>query len=314
MKFTYSQVSGDCTYFDCRRLATLLRSNRLTSVPIGIPISNCDVLIDEDPKISDGGELYVSGDCLSAGYFSESSPMQLKSLDCVTLHQEYKDQAPCTYYRTKDLVRKLETGDFIFLGRRDRTVKVNGIRINLEEIENTFREHKDVADVAVVSIYKDLDSIAHIGAYIVTKESGVYCNTHCLHDGGVNECQSLGMYFRNWLVEMLPKIMVPNLYFFMESLPKSATGKVDYTLLERKTVRYVHARQKCSNGTDGPSFIQLIKQVILFSILVKATILKFRNPCLILVTMLEHSKVGLTVSNKICLCRKRNVMFTVVLC
>lgn len=36
------KVSGDCTYFDCKRLPMILETETLTSVPIGIPIAGCD--------------------------------------------------------------------------------------------------------------------------------------------------------------------------------------------------------------------------------------------------------------------------------
>src|SRR5919198_1444096 len=53
------------------------------------------------------------------------------------------------FYRTGDLAVWSEEGQLEFLGRIDAQVKLNGLRIELEEIESVLRLHPEVAAAAV---------------------------------------------------------------------------------------------------------------------------------------------------------------------
>ncbi|MDC2961486.1 amino acid adenylation domain-containing protein, partial [Streptomyces gilvifuscus] len=53
-------------------------------------------------------------------------------------------------YRSGDLVRLTADGELEFLGRIDQQVKLNGFRIEPDEIASVLREHPGVQDVAVV--------------------------------------------------------------------------------------------------------------------------------------------------------------------
>ncbi|KAI3958977.1 hypothetical protein MKX01_023653 [Papaver californicum] len=64
-----TEVSGDCTYFNCRRLPMILETEVLSSVPIGIPIANYDVVLVGDPNVASEGKIYVGGLCTSIGNF-----------------------------------------------------------------------------------------------------------------------------------------------------------------------------------------------------------------------------------------------------
>ncbi|WOH14527.1 hypothetical protein DCAR_0934046 [Daucus carota subsp. sativus] len=212
-----TEVTGDCTYFDCQRLPSILESEELSTVPIGIPISESDVyLFGED--ISSEGEIYVSGVCIACGYLGDST---INLLDYVKLGEESLFDISSVglesryFYKTGDFARRLKSGDLVFLGRKDRLVKVNGHRISLEEIENILREHHNVIDAAVILREPGEDPI--LEAYIVTKEK----------DGDFQVSNSI----RSWMVKKVPSAMIPSQIFCMKSLPTSSTGKVDYSLL-----------------------------------------------------------------------------------
>src|SRR6185295_9534143 len=50
-------------------------------------------------------------------------------------------------YKTGDLGRMLEDGNIELLGRRDQQVKIRGVRVELEEINNLLRGVAGVNDV-----------------------------------------------------------------------------------------------------------------------------------------------------------------------
>ncbi|KAI4356845.1 hypothetical protein L6164_000832 [Bauhinia variegata] len=168
-----TEVSGDCTYFDCKRMPLILKSEILTSVPIGLPISNCDVVLIGENGASNEGELYVGGSCISRGYYSESKLMC--DNDFVKFPGTYNCRGSVNacqshlYFRTGDLAKQLPTGDFIFLGRKDRIVKVHGHRIALEEIEDLLREYPDINDVAVIC-RNSKEDLAVLEAFIILKD------------------------------------------------------------------------------------------------------------------------------------------------
>ncbi|VFR02426.1 unnamed protein product [Cuscuta campestris] len=215
-----TEVSGDCTYFDCKNLPLILEHENLSDVPIGLPLYNCDIMLhgDGDPI---EGEICVSGLCLSAGYFKYPS---ILPLDYVELSQGYDSDSPNLrvqrYFRTGDFARKLQNGNFVFIGRKDRTVKISGQRIALEEVENVLQEHQEVADAAV--IFRNEGDISLLEAHLIMKDKSEHVDI-------------LGSIM-NWIARKLPPAMVPIRFIFAESFPTSFSGKVDYNLLASSCV------------------------------------------------------------------------------
>jgi amino acid adenylation domain-containing protein len=72
-------------------------------------------------------------------------------------------------YKTGDLGRELESGDIEVLGRIDRQVKIRGVRIELESIENVLLRHDNV-DQAVVMSGQDEQGEDYLCAYVVNKK------------------------------------------------------------------------------------------------------------------------------------------------
>ncbi|KAL4561450.1 hypothetical protein LXL04_033616 [Taraxacum kok-saghyz] len=214
-----TEVSGDCTYFDCKKLPSILETESLTTVPIGTPIPNCDVQLL-------GEEIYVSGVCTANGYLNHDI-MPLDTVNflagsafCYSIDQK-KSQSQSqsqrvVLFKTGDFAKRVGGGELVFIGRNDRTVKVNGHRVALEEVESTMRLHDDVDDVVVVLSEEDVD----LEAYVVVRK-------------GCDCVESLSFCVRFWLVEKLPVVMIPRRFFFVDSIPVScSSGKVDYMLLE----------------------------------------------------------------------------------
>ncbi|EPS71901.1 hypothetical protein M569_02857, partial [Genlisea aurea] len=235
-----SEVAGDCTYFDCKRLPMILENHELSSVPIGLPISNCDVFLAGQGAPYQG-EICVSGLCLAKGYFDYP---YLKSLSQLSLSPE--DGPTPFHFRTGDLAQKLPSGDLVFLGRKDRSIKISGQRIALEEVEDAFLDHPDVMDAAVLS--REVNGeILFLEAHVVVKNA-------------IEDHESLKFSLRNWVLGKLPQAMVPTYIVFSNGLPLTSSGKVDYATLVASTTFNREARFN-SKEISQSQLVRLIQEV-----------------------------------------------------
>ncbi|XP_022742120.1 putative acyl-activating enzyme 19 isoform X3 [Durio zibethinus] len=253
----FLQVSGDCMYFDCKRLPSILEMEKLKSVPIGLPISKCSIVLIGETGNPNEGEIYIRGICVSTGYFSENAIIPLNN---EKLHQNsickcsMEECGSQVYFRTGDFAQQLPSGDLVFLGRKDRTIKVNGQRIALEEVENTLRGHNDVMDAAVIS-HKDQGEDALFVAVVALREkekSGEMFKTS----------------IRSWMISKLPPVMVPSRFVFVESLPMSFSGKVDLSLLADSIFYHKHVQDEISD-IGGCNLIQVIKKAFCDALMVE---------------------------------------------
>jgi acyl-CoA synthetase (AMP-forming)/AMP-acid ligase II len=122
------------------------------------------------------------------------------------LQQSFEDRV----YRTGDIVKLGEDGNYFFVGRRDHMVKSRGYRIELGEIEQVLHQHERVKEAAVVTV-PDEEIGARLYAFITP------------HDGqtiAVDEVQS-------FCLARLPVYMVPEGFDIRPELPKTSTGKTD---------------------------------------------------------------------------------------
>lgn len=204
----------------------MLETERLSSVPIGLPISNCNVILVGENGEADEGEIYVGGKCMSLGYLSQSTAMPSEQDPVLFPQKSTCNESPGgqIYFRSGDFARRLQSGDLVFLGRKDRILKVNGQRVALEEIENLLREHPDVINSAVISSEGQgrLDFVL-LKAFLIVKQKNESSDT-------------VTASVRSWMVERVPSAMVPNLFFVVESFPISSTGKIDYATLASSTI------------------------------------------------------------------------------
>ncbi|XP_020114799.1 putative acyl-activating enzyme 19 isoform X2 [Ananas comosus] len=236
-----TEVSGDCTFFDCRNLPSILAVEPLSSVPIGIPISNCDVVLVGEADDHDEGEIYVGGACLFAGYFTEL--LKRKSM---------MENANTLFFKTGDFARRLSSGELVFVERKDRLIKINGQRVALDEIEENLREHPEVSDAAV-TFHESSGKFPHLIAYLVLKINEETDEEH-------KEYKDLMTSIRSWLVRKLPPVMIPSYYFRIQSLPVSFSGKIDYARLSSSEYMPMqHTIEFQSNSADD--HLQIIKKV-----------------------------------------------------
>ncbi|XP_031403762.1 putative acyl-activating enzyme 19 isoform X2 [Punica granatum] len=249
-----TEVSGDCTFFDCEKLPMLLETEALTSVPIGQPISNCDVVLVGEHDTPDQGEIHVGGLCISSGCFLNSTVVHsdfTELLHCSSLHYSDNRQRNQLFYRTGDFAQRLENGYLVFLGRKDRIVKINGQRVSLVEVENALRGHRDVLDAAVIS-QKGPEELIFLKAFLLLREME-------------NSRDVLGC-IRRWAIGKFSAVMIPHQFVFVESFPMTSSGKVDYESLAALEKMQTN---EDSNQTEDIDLLQAIKKAFLDALMIE---------------------------------------------
>ncbi len=150
------------------------------------------------------GELYISGEGLAKEYLNRPELTEERFIS----HPLFPDGK---LYRSGDLARLLENGEFEYLGRTDQQVKIRGFRIETGEIENVLLQHADVGSAIVTSFKDEKDGNAFLVAY--------YLNTTSNHIESGD--------FRNFTGKFLPDYMIPSHFIEMEEFPLTSNGKID---------------------------------------------------------------------------------------
>ncbi|NUS16381.1 MAG: amino acid adenylation domain-containing protein, partial [Streptomyces sp.] len=188
--------------------------------PIGRPVDNHQayVLDDRMRPVPPGavGELYVGGAGVARGYLGRPA----RTAECF-VPDPFRPGG--RLYATGDLARWSADADLVFLGRRDRQVKVRGQRVELGEIEAALAALPEVATAVVA----DLD--ATLTAFLVAA------------DGHRPDPDAV----RSRLAERLPSYMVPGRLVEVEQVPITASGKVDLAALA--------ARLPAAGGGPSPA-------------------------------------------------------------
>ncbi|MEV5777949.1 AMP-binding protein [Streptomyces antimycoticus] len=116
-------------------------------LPIGRPITGTRVyVLDREHRLVPPGrigELYAAGAGLATGYLGDE-------LETRRRFGRFSPDVRERLYRTGDLVRLGPDGNLLFLGRVDKQIKLNGHRIEPEEISGWLARHPSVRDAVVV--------------------------------------------------------------------------------------------------------------------------------------------------------------------
>ncbi|MGB3802272.1 MAG: amino acid adenylation domain-containing protein [Lewinella sp.] len=177
-------------------------------VPIGQAIPGYEVfLTDEGGKLVPkgvAGEICIAGKGLTAGYPNRE---QLTAEKFTQL--SLPDGRSPRVYRTGDLGVRRQDGALLFLGRRDRQVKVRGYRVELGEVSEQLIDDPAVTNAEVVVA----PSGNQLVAYVILAG-----------DTTVNDLNTR-------LRDRMPAYMVPGRIVVVEDFPRLPNGKVDLQAL-----------------------------------------------------------------------------------
>jgi D-alanine--poly(phosphoribitol) ligase subunit 1 len=202
-----TEITCNCTYYIVDR-----SFSEIELLPIGIPFPNTDVfLLNAENKLvnlDDVGEICVRGTSLALGYYNN---------DAAGIHAFCQNPLNSAYpelvYRTGDLGRYNDSGELIFLSRKDSQIKHMGHRIELGEIEVAVNA-LDFIHVACC-LYDSKKEII-----ILFYQSDNLCNKELL------------LALRDYL----PKYMLPNKLIHFEKIPMNKNAKIDRVKLREQYI------------------------------------------------------------------------------
>ena len=151
------------------------------------------------------GEVYVSGECVTRGYIGQSAQTA-----AAFLPDPFRRGA--RMYRTGDLARLDRRGDLHFHGRRDTQVKMNGVRVELGEVEVALGAQPGVT--AAVAAVRRVDGRPVLVGYVTCGK------------GAASPHEIIAA-----LRAQLPPAAVPGVVMVLDALPLTAHGKLDRAAL-----------------------------------------------------------------------------------
>ena len=171
--------------------------NRST-VPIGKELDGVQIKILDsngiEVPIGVQGEMYISGNGVAEGY-----------LNLPTINNEkflFIDGEK--YYKTGDYAKRLKDGNIEFIGRKDYQVQINGIRVELGEIEDIIL--KEIKEINMVKV--------------LYENNKLYCFYQAKKAIVPDDIKKI-------LKNFLPSYMIPNFYKQIDEFPLTINRKID---------------------------------------------------------------------------------------
>lgn len=191
----------------------LEKDKEYRDIPIGHVIANswC-FIVDSSGQLAPlgaCGELCIAGIQVGIGYWHLPERTAQSFVECPFVDNNI-DGTPVRMYHTGDLARFNEDGELVCLGRIDNQVKLRGYRVELGEIETEAMKVDGIQQA--IAMIRDINHDKHLVLYYTVDE------------GKQVEEETIDTFMRH---SKLPSYMVPEVYMFMEAMPRTPNGKVD---------------------------------------------------------------------------------------
>lgn len=213
-----------------------------TTIPIGRSLQNFRIYIINDAghqcPVGIKGEICIAGTGVGRGYLNNPE-----------LTQGFFRKDPFgaegdLMYCTGDLGAYLPDGNICFYGRSDHQVKVNGFRIELEEIEHQLECLPEIDQAAVVTVMAGAQQ--SIEAFITCKNASPDI-----------------WKIREALKARLPLYMCPSRIHVVDALPVTINGKTDRKELQAWSVSLVDVQEVVTASNDIEESVRKIWERVL---------------------------------------------------
>ena len=190
-------------------------------IPIGAPLEEVTFEI-ADPQgqpLPEGetGELLIISDNVSTGYYHRPD------LTAQRFFEKEIGGVKKAGYHTGDACY-CKDGQYYFCGRMDFQVKLNGFRIELEDVENNLMRIDNVARAVVLPVFKG-EKADHLAAFLLLEHKSELSNLR------------LSIAIKEAAKQYLPTYMIPRRILVKDSFPINTNGKVDRKALAEELVK-----------------------------------------------------------------------------
>ncbi|MDU5111025.1 MAG: D-alanine--poly(phosphoribitol) ligase subunit DltA [Clostridium sp.] len=180
-------------------------------LPIGYPMkgSIIKILDDNNNEVKDGekGEITIYSKSVSKGYYNNDEMTAKVFFNEVIDGKEYRA------YKTGDL-GYYKDGILYFCGRKDFQIKLNGFRIELEDIENNLRKVSNIKNTIVLPVYRE-QKVSHLVAFVILEE-----------ETGLSNLKNT-LKIKDELKKYIPAYMIPKNIKVVKEFPMNNNDKVD---------------------------------------------------------------------------------------
>lgn len=177
-----------------------------------IPGCEAQIVDDDGHPVRQGeiGNLLIRSDAVCAYYWNQ--------------HEKTKAMIRGHWIRTGDKYWQDEDGYYWYAGRADDMLKVSAVWVSPVEIENTMREHPAVLDAAVIG-RTNADGLTKPMVFVTMR-------------AGYEPSLQLADELKAFAAQRLSSYKLPEWIEFVDSLPKTATGKLQrFKLREQISAR-----------------------------------------------------------------------------
>ena len=209
-------------------------------VPVGYPLhGNRLAVIDENGRPTppgEIGELVVASPYVALGVWSDGA---LRPDEALRADDGGGDDKPSRrLFRTGDLVRQRPDGLLERHGRKDRQVKIRGVRVELDGVEAALRQHRHVRDAGAL-VRKGADGDATLVAYLTPQDGAP--------ESLLDEVREM--------MRAAPPAMRPGRLYLADEIPRLPGSKLDLralAALDEARIESDHARAAAAAG-PGPA-------------------------------------------------------------
>lgn len=184
-------------------------------IPIGAPLEEVEFrIVDSNGNIlpeGEIGELQIISDNVGHGYYGRPDLTQKVFFETVSRGEKKRG------YRTGDACYQKD-GQYYFCGRMDFQIKLNGFRIELEDIENNLVKVENVSRAVVIPVMKE-EKVDYLAAFVLS--------TNKVEGPKLKEITRI----KAELAKFVPSYMVPRKIVICDNFPTNTNGKVDRKLL-----------------------------------------------------------------------------------
>lgn len=186
-------------------------NERFEPLPVGRVKDDCSIIIVDssggEVPVGEKGEIVIAGESVSPGYYRNQEITE-KVFSKMVVNGALKRS-----YKTGD-EGYIKDGFLYFCGRIDFQIKLNGFRIELEDIENNLRKIDFIDSAVVIPVNKN-GRIQYLAAVVTLNRT-------------IEEREfKIGLMIKEELKEFLPEYMIPRKIVIKDSLPMNVNGKIN---------------------------------------------------------------------------------------